>query len=311
MDAKRVLVTGATGFIGGHVVELLHRCGAEVHAVHRLPAPTTSFQTPVIWHRADLTDASATIEAVAAAKPDQIVHLAGLARGARDPELMLGMFEANACSTVHVLEGARRVSVGRIHLAGSMEEAPVGEPPPSPYALSKAISRLYGEYFGSVTGLDVVNLQIFMVYGPATNDRAKLIPYVIRCLAEGRVPELSSGERLVDWVHVGDVAEGIVRCAAAPVAPVGPVPLGTGMLHSVRQVVEALVELTGSSVEPRFGSLADRSNEVVRAADVSVTRELLGWAPTTTLTDGLTDTVHWYQKETEGRRKTRRRHSER
>ena len=59
LDEVRILVTGATGFIGGHVVDLLHRLGAEVHAVHRAAEPSVSFGTPVHWHRADLTDARA------------------------------------------------------------------------------------------------------------------------------------------------------------------------------------------------------------------------------------------------------------
>jgi nucleoside-diphosphate-sugar epimerase len=147
----------------------------------------------------------------------------------------------------------------------------------------------------------VVNLQIFMVYGPATPDGNKLVPYVIRNLLEGRAPELSSGDRQVDWVHVGDVAEGIVRCALVGEAPRSPVPLGTGHLHTVRQVVESLVELIGIDVEPRFGSLTDRRQEVVRAADTALTRELLAWAPGIGLGEGLSATVAWHRGESDGR----------
>lgn len=291
----RVLVTGATGFIGGHVVDLLHRLGAEVHAIHRRDAPTTSFNSPVRWHRADLTDAGATGRAVAAARPEHVVHLASLVKGARDPELILPMFRANAASTVHVLDAARACGVRRVQLAGSLEEPDPGEVGASPYAVSKAASHLYGDHYRVATGLEVVNLQIFMVYGPATPDETKLIPYVVNQLLAGGTPELTSGTRLVDWVHVGDVAEGIVRCAQVATAPTEPVPLGTGQLHSVRQVVEWLVEVAGSSVEPRFGSLADRADEVVRAAEVERTRFQLGWAPGIDLGRGLVDTFAWYE----------------
>ncbi len=299
-DGARVLVTGATGFIGGHVVELLHRSGAEVHAVNRRPDPSVSFDTPVRWHHADLTDAEATARAVEAAAPAHIVHLASLVKGARDPELLLPMFQANVASTVHLLEAARAAAVPRVLLAGSLEEPGPGEAPSSPYALSKAASHLYGDHYRASAGIEVVNLQIFMVYGPATPDGTKLVPYVTNQLLDGRAPELSSGSRLVDWVYVGDVAEGVARCCLVDPAPSAPVPLGTGVLHSIRDVVETLVEVTGSPAEPHFGSMADRSDEVVRAAAVEQTRAQLGWAPSTGLVDGLTSTVAWYRRHRTG-----------
>jgi nucleoside-diphosphate-sugar epimerase len=294
-DGAPVLVTGATGFIGGHLVALLDRLGAEVHAIHRNADPLTAFDTPVRWHRADLSDPRATRAAVAAARPEHVIHLASLVKGARDPDLLLPMFEANVASTVNVLEAARSSGVRRVQLAGSLEEPEPGGTSASPYALSKAAAHLYGDYYRDSVGLEVVNLQIFMVYGPATPDETKLVPYVIGELLAGRAPEVSSGTRPVDWVHVGDVAEGIARCALVATVPSAPVPLGTGRLHTVRQVVETLVELSGVGVEPRFGSRADRSEEVVRAADVARTRAQLGWAPTIDLSGGLADTLAWYR----------------
>ena len=291
---RRILVTGATGFIGGHVVELLHHAGCDVHAVARRPDPKTSFATPVTWHRADLTDVSATAAAVEASDPDVIVHLASLVKGSRDPDLLLPMFAANTASALHLLDAARRFGVGRILLAGSLEEPDeAGQLAASPYALSKAAAHLYGDYYQATTDVEVVNLQIFMVYGPAQLDEAKLIPYVIRSLQAGVAPSLSSGTRLVDWVYVGDVAEGIARACVGEAAAV-PVPLGTGALATVRDVVEMLVELAGVGVAPSFGSVADRSREVEKVADIETTRQLLGWAPSVDLGQGLAATLEWY-----------------
>lgn len=292
-----ILVTGATGFIGGHVVELLHQAGAQVHAIARGSDPTTSLGTPVVWHRADLTDAAATMAAVAASEPAQIVHLASLVKGSRDPDLLLPMFAANAASTVHLLDAARSCGVQRVQLAGSLEEPDGPEAvAASPYALSKAAAHLYGDYYQATTEVEVVNLQIFMVYGPAQIDENKLIPYVIRSLTAGQAPALSSGTRNVDWVYVGDVAQGIARCCGAEAAEY-PVPLGTGTLTTVRAVVELLADLVGADVKPEFGSVTDRSNEVEKVADIETTNELLGWAPSVTLADGLRATVDWYQGE--------------
>jgi nucleoside-diphosphate-sugar epimerase len=294
LQGRRILVTGATGFIGGHVVELLHHLGCGVHAVARRMEPTVSFATPIIWHHADLTDAAATAEAVEAVRPDVIVHLAGLVKGARDAELLLPMFAANTASAVHLLDAARRFDVGRVLLAGSLEEPDKpGELAASPYALSKAAANLYGDYYRATTSVEVVNLQIFMVYGPGQLDEAKLIPSVIRSLQADEAPSLSRGTRLVDWVYVGDVAEGIARACVGEAAD-RPVPLGTGSLATVRDVVETLVDLAGVQVEPGFGSIADRSREVEKVADVEATRRLLGWVPAVDLREGLAATLRWY-----------------
>lgn len=294
LSRLRILVTGATGFIGGHVVELFLQAGAEVHAVARRPDRTTSLGTPVLWHLADLADAGATRAAVEASKPDQIIHLAGLVKGARDPELMLPMFSANVASTVNVLDAARSCGVSRVHLAGSLEDSTEpGGIETSPYALSKAAARLYGDHYRTKTALEVVNHQIFMVYGPAQLDETKLIPYVIRCLQAGQEPALSSGTRLVDWVYVSDVAEGIARSCVIE-APLVPIPLGTGSLVTIRSVVDQLITLSGTDVRPRFGSLDDRANEVERVADTETTRALLHWTPSVGLAEGLQAALDWY-----------------
>ncbi len=294
LRGRRVLVTGATGFIGGHVVELLHHVGCEVHAVARRSGPTVPFGTPLTWHRADLTDAVATAEAVEAARPEVIVHLASLVKGARDADLLLPMFAANTASAVHLLDAARRFGVGRVLLAGSLEEPDEpGQPAASPYALSKSAAHLYGDHYRATTAVEVVNLQIFMVYGPAQLDEAKLIPYVIRSLQAGVAPSLSSGTRLVDWIYVGDVAEGIARASTGEAAT-DPVPLGTGSPATVRDAVEMLVELASVDVEPHFGSVADRSREVEKVADIDTTRQLLGWVPAVDLREGLAATLRWY-----------------
>ncbi len=295
LAGRPILVTGASGFIGGHLVELLHHCGCAVHAVARRPDTRVTFDTPVTWHRADLTDPVATAAAVEAADPEVIVHLASLVKGARDPALLLPMFEANTASTVHLLDAARRFDVARVLLAGSLEEPDdPGQPAASPYALSKLAAHVYGDYFQATTAIEVVNLQIFMVYGPAQLDENKLIPYVIRSLQAGETPALSSGTRLVDWVHVGDVVEGMARACVGEAAEY-PVPLGSGSLASVRDVVEQLVALMEADVEPKFGSVADRAREVEKVADVATTRQLLGWAPTVDLSQGLAATLDWYR----------------
>lgn len=296
LSGRRILLTGATGFIGGHVADLLHRSGAEVHGLARSQDPATTLGTPVTWHRADVADGAAVDAAVARSRPHQIVHLASLVQGSRDPDLIVPMFLANTASTVNLLDAARRHGIERIHLAGSLEEPTESDHvASSPYAVAKAASRLYGRYYDHATDLEVINLQIFMVYGPAQRDDTKLIPYVINTLLAGESPTIGSGRRPVDWVYVADVAETVLRCCLIEKRPDRPVPVGTGSLATVGEVVDRLTALVGGSASAAFGARDDRRDEVVRAADIELTTAMLGWHPTITLDDGLARTLDWYR----------------
>ncbi len=301
LTGQRLVLTGATGFIGGHAAEALHLAGADVHGLTRSSSPSTTLGTPVTWHQVDLTDQGSTLEAIGDIEPTQIVHLASLVKGARDPDLIMPMFLANAASTVYLLEAAKRFGVGRVLLAGSLEEpSGPGEVASSPYAASKAVSHIYGDYYDHATDVEVVNLQIFMVYGPAQVDELKLVPYVVNTLLAGQAPEIGSGGRPVDWVYVKDVAEGIVRCCTVERAPNQPVPLGTGELTTVKGVVDELVALADNASPANYGTLQDRADEVIRRADTALTEQLLGWHPATSLSEGLAATLEWYRQRHQG-----------
>ena len=296
---ERVLLTGATGFIGARVMQRLAAESVELHCVTRRPVPDgpDNGVAGVNWHQADLTVAGEVTDVVASIGPTTIVHLAGAVTGTREAAEIHPIFEQNLVATMHLLEAARSSGVDRILIAGSLEEPEtVGETPASPYAASKAGTRMFGNLYRASTDLEVVHLQIFMVYGPGQRDEKKLVPYLITSLLDGQHVETSSGTRLVDWVFIDDVVEGIVRCMRVEQAPEVPVPLGTGRLSSVAEVVATIHRLVGSSVDGSgLGTLGDRSREVEVVANVDLTRELLGWAPGELLEDGLRKTIDHYR----------------
>src|SRR5262249_30694788 len=139
----------------------------------------------------------------------------------------------------------------------------------------------YARMFQRLYGTPVVMTRPYMVYGPEQRAH-KLLPYVILTLLRGEAPRLASGRRGVDWIYVDDVLEGMSAAMLAPNAEGSTFDLGTGELVTIREVVELVVELMGSRVQPLFGALADRPVEQVRAADVATTREKLGWKASTT-----------------------------
>jgi UDP-glucose 4-epimerase len=294
LNGGRALVTGASGFIGMHLLDRLRADGVEIHAVSRNAQPAAE---QVRWHALDLVDPEAVRRLVGEVAPDVVFHLAGDSRAARGLDLVGPTFAANLASTVNLLTAVAEHGAARVLLAGSLEEPEpdAAEPPSSPYAASKLAARSYAEMFGAVFGIPVVVLRIFMAYGPRQRDVRKLVPYVILSLLRGEAPQLTSGLREVDWVYVGDIADAFA--AAATAETTAAVDVGSGTTCSIRSLVERLVELIDPEIVPAFGAVADRPSEQIRAADVGAAARTIGWRPQVELEEGLRRTVNWYREE--------------
>ena len=296
--ARRVLVTGGGGFIGSRLCRRLALEGAEVHAVGR-SGPSHLAGIAQVWAR-DVARQEGLQELMEAVRPEFIFHLASEVTGSRDLEQVWPTFHSNLASTVNLLTEATKAGCERIVLAGSIE-APSWDQadalPPSPYAAAKWASSVYARMFHALYACPVVVLRVSMVYGPEQPDRTKLIPYVARCFLDGTAPELSSGTRPVDWVYVDDVVGAHLEAARAPEAVGRSVDVGSGTRATIRQVVERLAELTGTSVAPLFGALPDRPLEEALVADVEEADRFLGWRATTDLDEGLRRTVEWLRAE--------------
>jgi UDP-glucose 4-epimerase len=295
LSGRRVLVTGATGFIGARLCRRAAEAGAIVHAVSRAPGRDAG---GVRWERADVTDDAAVRDVVRRVQPDVVLHLASEVSGGRDLRLVLPMLRANLLAAVNVMVASAEAGGPRVVLAGSMEEPDMGDADAvaqSPYAVGKWGALAYARHFQALHDLPVVHLRVFMVYGPGQLDLRKLVPYVTVSLLRGEAPKLTSGERAVDWVYVDDVVDAFLRAAVAPGAEGRSLDIGSGELVTARSVVVRLRELVGGDVEPAFGAIADRRLERIRAADPSGAADALGWRSRMSLADGLERTVAFYR----------------
>jgi nucleoside-diphosphate-sugar epimerase len=285
-----ILVTGGSGFLGSSLVRRLVRDG------HAVVCPTRStdrddLEPGATWERCDLADKRDVDSLFATAKPDVVFHIAGLASGIREPSNVEPTLAGNLVASVNVLLAALAAGTRRVVLTGSYEEPEIGAAPRSPYAASKAAATAYARMFSLLYGLSTVVLRPAMVYGPGQRDASKLIPYVTRCFLNGEAPQLSSGVRTVDWVYIDDVTDAYLAAAVTPGIDSEVIDVGSGQLHSIREVVETLAAKTGASTPARFGELADRPAELAGAADTSRALELLGWQARTSLDEGLSRTV--------------------
>jgi len=293
---QKVLVTGASGFIGAHLCRRLVDAGAEVHALSR--RARSGDRSPLNWWEGDVAEIELVRTLFRKIRPETIYHLASHVMGAPDLHHVLPTFRANLQSSVNLLTAAAENGCKRLVMTGSLAEP---EPsrgemfPVAPYAAAKWASSGYARMFHALYGVPAVLARVFMVYGPAQKDLSKLIPYAILSLLQGKSPAISSGERLVDWIYVDDVVEAYLALAGAPGIEGQTVEIGSGKLVSIRDIVGKVVHLVGG-MEPTFGALPDRPMEPVRIADVAQTRERIGWSPRTQLTEGLSRTVEWYKE---------------
>jgi UDP-glucose 4-epimerase len=284
LTGRRVIVTGAAGFIGGHLCQSLESRGAHVWRTSRS-----------LGH--DVTDPELSDRIVREFKPDSIFHLASTVTGSSDPAYVLPTFRNNLLATVNVLLAAHKHGVRRVLCLGSLHEPTNNhlEFANSPYAAAKFAATAYARMFASLYGLSVTVAIPFMVYGPGQTDTSKVLPHVITKLLQGISPELSSCRQRFDWIHVHDVVEGLIAIHESADLDGKIVDLGTGQLTSVADVISAAARSLHSEQLLRFGVLKDRAGEPVHAANVAETFQLTGWRPTIDLGDGLTDTVSWYR----------------
>ena len=309
---SKILVTGATGFIGRRLVRQLIDAGAKVYAgvapdedpgrVAALPA-----QIPQLLF--DLRDAKAVRAAVAEAGPQIVVHLAaaGVTNSGVDPILALAV---NAGGTLHLLEAlkerAPKGGVRRIVLAGTCYEygasqradesadrrsAVEGLDPFNAYAASKVAAWAFGRMYWRAHGLPIVTVRPFQVYGPGQPART-LVPAAVRLALAGKDFSMTPGEQARDFVYVDDVTAGILAAIQAPGVDGLSLDLGTGRACTVRHVVERIWTLTDAAGRMLPGALPYRPGEVMHlTADADRTARLTGWRAQMGLEQGLRHTI--------------------
>jgi nucleoside-diphosphate-sugar epimerase len=302
---SRVLLTGAGGFVGAAALEALVRGEHEVHAVSSRRREDTA---EVVWHAADLLDAGATDELVRRVRPELLLHLAWFSDHGRfwtSPENVRWVEATLRLLRTFAEHGGRRAA-----LAGtcaeydwSAEDAICSERvtplrPATLYGVSKNATREVAEAFSGEAGFELAWGRVFFLYGPGEAD-TRLVPAVARALLEGMPASVSDGSQVRDFLHVDDVGRAFVALLGSNVA--GAVNIGSGSGVEVREVINLIGSATGRPDLIQFGAVATRPGEpATLVADVSRLRDEVGFTPRIALTEGIRETVAWWQERIRG-----------
>jgi nucleoside-diphosphate-sugar epimerase len=299
----RVLVTGASGFVGLPLITALARRGEQVSAI------TAGASPPVVegvrWHRVDLGDEAELGDLIDELAPERLVHLAW--------HVEPGSFWSSSENVLWVERSLRLVrafaSAGgrRAVMIGSCAEydwSSAGEPleeTRSPlradtlYGAAKDGLRRVSEAYAAEQGIELAWARLFHLYGPREAP-GRLVSSIVAALLAGETVDTTSGRQRRDFMHVEDVAGALLALLDSRVC--GPVNIATGVAVEVAEVIERLGRLTGQSHLLRRGALPDRPGEPpLLVGCVRRLREEVGFRPRFTLEEGLADTVRWWERE--------------
>ncbi len=306
----KILITGASGFIGANLLREALLGGCEVHAFLRKEAKDwrlSGIPKKFFSHEADITDRKGVYAAMQEIKPDYVFHLAayGAYPAQKDQEVMV---RANILGTMNLMDAALEYgSKAFINTGSSSEYGQKSEPmresdllePDILYAVTKAAGTHYGAMQGKAKNAPIATLRLFSVYGPF-EEPGRLMPSIMIALARKGRLRLGSPDNVRDFVYVKDVCRAYFLAAEA--ASGGKIPgeiinICSGTEAKVGGVVEAALRVSGAEVKPEWGESAPRPYEKKRwVGDGEKAKKLLGFRPEYNLEAGLRETYEWFRK---------------
>jgi NAD dependent epimerase/dehydratase len=315
---KKVVVTGAGGFIGSHLVEALVTVGASVTAVVRYNSNSLignlAFLDGSILRAAkvvagNIEDSDFVYSTIKG--HEVVMHLAALIAIPYSYEAPRSYVRTNVEGTLNVLEAARRYDVARVvhtstsEVYGTALRVPIGEDHPlqgqSPYSASKIGADKLAESYHRSFGTPVMTVRPFNTFGPRQSARAFIPTIISQALTRGEI-RLGSLTPERDMTFVGDTVAGFIAAAAAPGIEGMTINLGTGETHSIGWFVERLLKLmniTAPVIQERQ-RMRPRLSEVLKlVSDNTLAREMLNWTPKVSLDNGLRQTIEFVRDHLE------------
>jgi len=309
----RILVTGGAGFIGSHLVEKLLTDRHEVVIVDDFNdfydpqikhANIAGFAKDVTIHHVDLRDSESVRNLFHRGKVDAIAHLAaraGVRPSIQCPRLY---YDTNVTGTLHLLEAARVAGVDRFVFAssssvyGALKTIPFSEDENlsqtfSPYAATKVAAEFLCSTYSHLYNLRVVALRYFTVYGPRQRPDLAIHQFTRRIYAGLPIDQFGNGSTRRDYTYIDDVIQGTMAAFEYEGPLFDVFNLGESETIQLKDLIVAIENALGKRA--KINELPEQPGDMpLTCADISKARELLGYNPTTRLSEGLPRFVDWF-----------------
>ena len=297
---KKIVVTGAGGFLGFHCLPLLIAAGYEVHAIST--RNRSSEDPQVIWHCLDIFDSEQVAALFLATRPSHLLHLAWTTRH--------GSFWHSSDNfewlkaSITILQKFADAGGQRIVFAGTCAEydwryglcseeiTPLK--PKSVYGCCKNSLQQLTASFCSQSGLSWAWGRIFFLYGPHENP-LRLVPSVIRALLRNKPAPCTSGTQIRDYLYVKDAANAFIKLLDSKFC--GPLNIASGIAIPIRNIVDSIANETKRQDLIRLGALPENKQEpYIIIGDNSILVNEIGWNQNYNLTEGINETISYFRE---------------
>lgn len=298
-----VLVTGSTGFLAQHLVPELLGKGAKVVGMSLEKKPNRNFKN--FSHiNLDIKDKNGLNKAIKKINPKKIFHLASYPDKEPTFENTDECIQNNIQGTLNLIHSLDNIDYDSFVHMGSYKEysgnnTPFKETdalfPISSYAISKACTEMFCKAYHQIYGLPLISLRFPTIYGPKQPDQ-NLMPYLIKsCLAKSQL-KLTKGAQKRELIYISDVIDAMINASLSKKTHGEIINIGTSKEYSLREIVNLVLKLTHSKINPLWGAIPYRKNEIwSMRGDNKKARKLLKWNPKVGLTRGLAKTINHYK----------------
>lgn len=307
---SKILITGATGFIGSHLTHRLVEEGFTVGIIKRQNSDAWRIKDildKIKCYDVNLLDTMGIIKVVSDFNPDGIFHLATYYAVEHNLQEISLMIDTNVLGAINLLESSKETKVKLFVNTSTCfvykdSENKLKEnddiKPLNLYALTKIQAEQACTFYSEKYDLQTITFRLFPPYGPMDHER-RLIPYAIKNFLEKKKLKLTTGEQKWDFVYVDDIVNAYLKLLSAHqiLEKHEIFNIATGNAVSVREVISHVKQILNSKIEPEWGAIPHRKNEVwFTRADITKAKNFLKWQPKIEILEGgLELTVEWYK----------------
>ncbi len=309
-EPERVLVTGATGFIGSHLARRLVEMNYDVFIFKR--------SNSNIWRLSDIANKIKMLDvdlqnvgdvkaAINSVKPKIIFHLASYGTNSKETDINT-LINSNIFGTINLLNSVDKTSLNLFVNTGTWWEygdsrEKINEErvlnPVNEYAVTKAAANHFCKIFHDSQNYPISILRPFQVFGAFENAKRLIPTAIISSLLKKDMP-FTSGEQKRDFIFAEDLVDAYIATIDNEKAIGESFNIGSGSEHPLKDVVNKILALMGNTAHPQFGAIPYRKNEVWSGcADISKAEKILKWKPRNSLESGLETTINWFKNNLE------------